>query len=93
MVRLSGRRMMLVWARVIPATHLVATWERMLFDPGENRRGFPDLIALGETPGSYRLIEVKAPGDALQESQKRWLRFFVAHGIPASVARVAWRDD
>jgi hypothetical protein len=78
---------------VMPAADLLAIWDRMLFDPGENRRGFPDLIALGDAPGSYRLIEVKAPGDALQESQKRWLRFFGAHGIPASVARVAWRDD
>ena len=78
---------------VVPATDLLAIWDRMLFDPGENRRGFPDLIALGDTRGSYRLIEVKAPGDALQESQKRWLRFFGEHDIPAGVARVVWRDE
>jgi hypothetical protein len=78
---------------VVPACDLLAIWDRMLFDPGENRRGFPDLIALGDTPGHYRLIEVKAPGDALQESQKRWLRFFGEHDIPASVARVVWLDD
>ena len=77
---------------VMPAADLVAIWDRMLFDPGENRRGFPDLLALGDIPGRYCLIEVKAPGDALQESQKRWLRFFGKHGIPASVARVVWRD-
>ena len=62
----------------------------MLFDPGENRRGFPDLIALGEEPGDYCLIEVKGPGDALQDSQKRWLRFFAQQGIPAQVAWVDW---
>lgn len=78
---------------VVPDADLLAIWERMLFDPGENRRGFPDLIALGDAPGRYCLIEVKAPGDALQESQKRWLRFFGEHEIPASVARVAWRDE
>ncbi len=72
---------------------MLAIWERMLFDPGENRRGFPDLIALGAAPGDYCLIEVKGPGDALQDSQKRWLRFFQAQHIPAQVAWVEWRDD
>jgi hypothetical protein len=80
-------------ARAVPADHLLAVWERMLFDPEENRRGFPDLLALGERPGDYCLIEVKAPGDALQESQRRWLRYFVARQMPATVAWVAWSDD
>jgi hypothetical protein len=75
---------------VLPGEHLLAIWERMLFDPQENRRGFPDLIALGEKPGDYCLIEVKGPGDALQESQKRWLRFFSRQSIPAAVAWVSW---
>jgi hypothetical protein len=80
-------------ARIVPAAHLLAIWERMLFDPGENRRGFPDLIALGTGAGDYCLIEVKGPGDALQNSQKRWLRFFQAQSIPAQVAWVQWSDD
>lgn len=80
-------------AGVIPAVHLIAVWERMLFDPVENRRGFPDLLALGEQPGDYCLVEVKAPGDTLQESQKRWLRFFAARQIPATVAWVEWCGD
>ncbi len=80
-------------ARIIPPAHLLAIWERILFDPGENRRGFPDLIALGENSGDYCLIEVKGPGDALQHSQKRWLRFFQAQGIPAQVAWVEWSSD
>ena len=79
-------------ARVIPAAHLLAIWERMLFDPAENRRGFPDLIALGAGAGEYCLIEVKGPGDALQDSQKRWLRYFQAHDIPAEVAWVQWQE-
>lgn len=80
-------------ARVIPAEHLLAIWERMLFDPAENRRGFPDLIALGTGVGEYCLIEVKGPGDALQDSQKRWLRYFQAHDVPAQLAWVEWCDD
>lgn len=78
---------------VIPAAHLLAIWERMLFDPAENRRGFPDLIALGAEAGEYCLIEVKGPGDALQDSQKRWLRYFQANDIPAQVGWVVWCDD
>ncbi len=79
--------------RLIPADHLLAIWQRMLFDPRENRSGFPDLIALGEKPGQYQLIEVKGPGDSLQDSQRRWLRFFQQQGIPATVAWVSWRDE
>jgi FAN1, HTH domain/VRR-NUC domain/Fanconi anemia-associated nuclease SAP domain len=79
--------------RIIPDAQLLAIWERMLFDPRENRRGFPDLIALGKELGRYCMIEVKGPGDALQDSQKRWLRFFGQSGIPASVAWVSWCDD
>jgi VRR-NUC domain-containing protein/Fanconi-associated nuclease 1-like protein/Fanconi anemia protein nuclease-like protein len=80
-------------SRLIPAAHLLAIWERMLFDPRENRRGFPDLIALGSEVGQYCMIEVKGPGDALQDSQKRWLRFFGHSGIPASVAWVTWLNS
>ncbi len=80
-------------AHIIPDSSLLAIWERMLFDPAENRRGFPDLLALGEAPGEYRFIEVKGPGDTLRDGQKRWLRFFAARAIPATVAWVSWSDD
>ncbi|NND68475.1 MAG: hypothetical protein HKN19_12880, partial [Halioglobus sp.] len=80
-------------ARCIPKAHLLAIWQRQLFDPAGNRRGFPDLVAFGKAQGEYALVEVKGPGDALQDSQKRWLRFFARQGIPASVAWVEWRDD
>ncbi|PLW69086.1 VRR-NUC domain-containing protein [Pseudohalioglobus lutimaris] len=80
-------------AAVIPREHLLAIWQRILFDPRENRRGFPDLLALGSRPGDYQMIEVKGPGDTLQDSQKRWLRFFREQGIPAAVAHVQWSDD
>tara|TARA_R100000900_G_scaffold127863_3_gene103299 strand:+ start:165288 stop:166877 length:1590 start_codon:yes stop_codon:yes gene_type:complete len=77
----------------LPPRVLLAIWERQLFDPAENRRGFPDLLALDERPGEYRFYEVKGPGDQLQDSQRRWLRFFAREGIPAQVLRVSWSDD
>tara|TARA_R110002110_G_scaffold414122_1_gene643073 strand:- start:12484 stop:14166 length:1683 start_codon:yes stop_codon:yes gene_type:complete len=76
----------------VPREQLLAIWQRMLFDPGENRRGFPDLIALGDAPGAWCLVEVKGPGDQLQHGQRRWLRFFDEQGIPACVARVSWAN-
>lgn len=79
-------------AALVPGAQLLAIWRRQLFDPGENRRGFPDLIAFGAAPGEYCMIEVKSPGDRLQESQRRWLRFFAAADIPAAVAQVRWSD-
>ena len=79
-------------AACIPSLHLLSIWQRMRFDPGENRRGFPDLIAFGDDPGDYLMLEVKGPGDALQESQKRWLRHFQNEDIPAQVGWVDWVD-
>ncbi|MBT4519596.1 MAG: VRR-NUC domain-containing protein [Halieaceae bacterium] len=78
--------------QIIPPDHLLAIWRRQLFDPRENRSGFPDLIAFGDRPGAYCLIEVKGPGDKLQDNQKRWLRYFAQNKIPAKVAWVEWTN-
>ena len=91
--RYISRELVAAAARIIPMSHLLAVFERLLFDPRENRRGFPDLLALGDAPGQYCLIEVKGPGDTLQDGQKRWLRYFADQGIPAQVARVDWAND
>lgn len=80
-------------ARCIPFAHLAAVWERLLFDPADNRRGFPDLVALGAAPGEYALYEVKGPGDALQEHQRRWLNHLAALGAPVAVLQMSWADD
>ncbi|WP_181454309.1 VRR-NUC domain-containing protein [Halomonas sp. SL1] len=79
----------------IPPAHLRALFERLLDDPRANRAGLPDLIqffpdAAPDEPG-YRLIEVKGPGDRLQDNQRRWLAFFHAHDIPVAVCHVRWQ--
>ncbi|MGQ4878150.1 VRR-NUC domain-containing protein [Billgrantia sp. LNSP4103-1] len=79
----------------IPATHLRVCFERLLADLKANRAGLPDLIQF-LPPGTegeprYRLIEVKGPGDRLQDNQRRWLAFFQRHGIPATVCHVTWQ--
>ncbi len=72
----------------IPPTQLKAIFTRQLFDLRNNRSGFPDLIQFRPARREYRLIEVKAPGDKLQDNQRRWLEYFARHEIPASVCHV-----
>ncbi|SDM27240.1 VRR-NUC domain-containing protein [Franzmannia pantelleriensis] len=78
----------------LPAAHLERLFVRLLADIGTNRAGLPDLIQFlpEATQGPrYRLIEVKGPGDRLQDNQRRWMAYFHTHGIPASVCRVRWQ--
>lgn len=74
----------------IPASHLTAIFERLLFDIKNNRSGFPDLIQFFPEQKSYRMIEVKGPGDRIQDNQARWLDYFSRHDIPAEVCYVRW---
>lgn len=74
----------------IPAAHLRACFERLLRDIKANRAGMPDLIQFYPAERRYRLIEVKGPGDRLQDNQKRWLAFAAEHGIPVEVCYVSW---
>lgn len=75
----------------IPAIHLRKCFERILSDIRANRSGLPDLIQLWRTQRRYRLIEVKGPGDRLQDNQIRWLDFCHAQEIPVCVCKVTWQ--
>ncbi|AZT82091.1 VRR-NUC domain-containing protein [Marinobacter sp. NP-4(2019)] len=81
----------------IPAQHLERLFERLLNNLKEHRSGFPDLIRFrpdADGPESrYEMIEVKGPGDRLQDHQRRWLAFFAREGMPASVCYVRWQTD
>lgn len=77
----------------IPPIHLKVIFERLLFDLRNNCSGFPDLIQFFPDRQSYRLIEVKGPGDRIQDNQQRWLEFFAQHAIPAEVCYVCWRNE
>jgi hypothetical protein len=77
----------------IPAHHLRNIFERLLSDLRNHRSGFPDLIEFNLTDRSYRLIEVKGPGDRLQDNQKLWLDYFVEQEIPSAVCWVEWQQD
>jgi len=75
----------------IEHAHWRAIFERILLDLRNNRSGFPDLVHFPGT-GGYCLIEVKGPGDSLQNNQLRWMQFFQAHGIAHRLDRVSWRN-
>ncbi|MEY3038087.1 MAG: hypothetical protein RL143_654 [Pseudomonadota bacterium] len=77
----------------IPAQHLKKIFERLLSDLRNHRSGFPDLIEFNLTERSYRLTEVKGPGDRLQDNQKLWLDYFVEQQIPSAVCWVEWQQD
>ena len=81
----------------MPAAHLRILFARLLLDLKANRTGFPDLVRfwpLRSDAGSrYELVEVKAPGDKLQDNQIRWLAYCSEQGIPVRVCHVQWRDE
>jgi hypothetical protein len=77
----------------MPAAHLKLWFERLLWDVSQNRSGFPDLVRFVPAVRSYELIEVKGPGDRLQDNQLRWLAYAHEKGLPVSVAHVRWLDD
>ena len=75
----------------IPASHLKLIFTRLLFDIKNNRSGLPDLIQFYPQQNTYRMIEVKGPGDRIQDNQQRWLEYFAQHAIPAEVCYVRWQ--
>ncbi|USE38406.1 VRR-NUC domain-containing protein [Endozoicomonas sp. SCSIO W0465] len=75
---------------LIPVDQLRAMFQRLIFDIAHNRTGFPDLILFDPENSRYQWLEVKGPGDKLQENQKLWLVFFQENGIPAEVVYVRW---
>jgi hypothetical protein len=74
----------------LPAAHLRHWFERLLLDIRANRAGMPDLIQFWPEEKTYRMIEVKGPGDRLQDNQLRWLEFCGEHQMPVTVCYVRW---
>ncbi len=76
----------------IPAVHLKKWCERILLDIKANRTGFPDLIQFWPAERRYNMIEVKGPGDRLQDNQMRWIEYCAAHQMPISVCYLQWAE-
>jgi hypothetical protein len=78
--------------RCIPAAHLKLWCLRILQDVKDNRTGFPDLIQFWPEEGRYEMIEVKGPGDRLQDNQLRWIDYCREHGMPVTVCYLQWQE-
>lgn len=78
--------------RCIPAAHLKLWFRRILQDVKDNRTGFPDLIQFWPGEGRYDMIEVKGPGDRLQDNQLRWIDYCAEHGMPVTVCYLQWQE-
>jgi hypothetical protein len=87
---LLSHELLAVALSCFPREHLRVCFERILADIRANVSGLPDLVQFWPEERRYRLIEVKGPGDRLQDSQLRWLAFCVSHAIPVSVCHVSW---
>ncbi|VWB22806.1 VRR-NUC domain-containing protein [Burkholderia lata] len=77
----------------LPPEHLRLWFTRLLADIRSNRSGLPDLVRFWPGERRYELVEVKGPGDRLQDNQTRWLAYCVAHGIPVRVIDVEWAGE
>ena len=87
---LVSRELLTLALTCVPAAHLRELFGRLLCDLRANRAGLPDLIQLWPREQRYRMVEVKGPGDRLQDNQVRWLTFCATKGIPAEVCSVTW---
>jgi hypothetical protein len=82
--------MLLMAFECIPAQHLALWFQWMVRDIRTNKAGFPDLVQFWPRERRYRLIEVKGPGDRLQDNQISCLGYMLEHAMPVSVCRVRW---
>lgn len=76
----------------ISAAHLKKYFERILRDISVNRSGLPDLIQFWPQEKRYCMLEVKGPGDRLQDNQIRWINYCIEHEMPVAVTYVQWLE-
>jgi hypothetical protein len=74
----------------IPAADLKLFFTHLMADLRNNSAGLPDLIQFNSGARGYRMIEVKGPGDQLQDNQRRWVSYCATHHLPIEVLRVRW---
>lgn len=73
---------------VIPSAHLDAIFRHLLSDLRHHRSGMPDLILFNTRAGSYQLVEVKGPGDRLQDNQRLTIQRLLEAGVPVQLAHI-----
>ncbi len=74
----------------VPPEDIKAIMQRMSKSLRLHSSGFPDLFVYHPRKRGYCLVEIKGPGDQLQQSQKRWLRYFKEKKIPCKILKVSY---
>lgn len=72
--------------------HVAAICDRLSRNPGGFGNGLPDLLVFGGSPHGYELVEVKGPGDRVQDNQRGWLTWLTRQGIPCRVLQVEYES-
>ncbi|RDX56460.1 hypothetical protein OH76DRAFT_1550917 [Lentinus brumalis] len=72
---------------------LVAICRLMCEDYAARTGGVPDLIVWNEEQQWAKFVEVKGPGDTLQENQKVWIDVLLQAGMPVDVCHVYEQGD
>lgn len=75
-----------------PATHLRHWCEWILRDVNGNSAGFPDLVQFWPQERRYRLLEIKGPGDRLQDNQRRLFEYCIERDMPVTVCHLRWDE-
>jgi hypothetical protein len=74
----------------MPKQLVAELFKVMLQDLKLFRNGMPDLMLFKD--GDYQWVEVKGPGDKLQDNQWRWIAQFNRLGVNFSVCYVKHRE-
>ncbi|KAI0780638.1 hypothetical protein BD413DRAFT_619127 [Trametes elegans] len=75
-------------ARCMDPKALSVVCQLMCEDYAGRTGGVPDLILWHEEEGWAKFVEVKGPGDSLQENQKAWIDVLLQAGMPVEVCDV-----
>ncbi len=75
--------------KAVPGSVLSKIFDRIVKNPSEFTKGFPDLFVLNPD-STYELWEIKGPGDTLKPDQKAWLQNLNTWGLKATCVKVIW---
>ncbi|KAI0784419.1 VRR-NUC domain-containing protein [Abortiporus biennis] len=75
-------------AKCIKGNGLAAICQLLCEDYSGRTAGVPDLIVWNSETGEAKFVEVKGPGDTLQENQKVWIDVLLQAGVRVEVCRV-----
>ncbi|KAH9901518.1 VRR-NUC domain-containing protein [Cubamyces lactineus] len=74
--------------KCMDARALAVICKLMCEDYAGRTGGVPDLIVWNDEAGWAKFVEVKGPGDSLQENQKVWIDVLLQAGMPVEVCHV-----